>query len=168
MQDSLMDNIKIRQIQKKDDSQLFKLVRQSLREAHLDIPGTAYFDESIKEMSSFYLNHKKRDYFVLVDQNDEVLGGIGYAEFNGSDKIAELQKLYLFKKAQGKGLSYKLISLVEKEAKKAGYDSLYLETHSNLAAAIYIYKKLGYALLKNPLPGSEHSTMDHFFIKELK
>ena len=97
MQDSLMDNIKIRQIQKKDDSQLFKLVRQSLKEAHLDIPGTAYFDESIKEMSSFYLNHKKRDYFVLVDQNDEVLGGIGYAEFNDSDKIAELQKLYLFK-----------------------------------------------------------------------
>lgn len=161
------EDIKIRQVQKKDDKALYKLVRESLRKAHLDIAGTAYFDESIKEMSSFYLNQKRRNYFVCVDQKDEVLGGIGFAEYDEKNAIAELQKLYLFEKAKGKGLSYKLISLVEEEAKKAGYKSLYLETHSNLRVAIYIYKKLGYTLLKNPLPGSEHGTMDHFFIKEL-
>ncbi|MBR5581365.1 MAG: GNAT family N-acetyltransferase [Treponema sp.] len=157
----------IREIQQKDDAALFQLVRQSLAAAQLNIPGTAYFDESIKAMSQFYLNHPQRKYFVLVNQDDEVLGGAGFAEYNGSQDVAEVQKLYLFDEAKGKGYSYKLMEQVELEAKKAGYKQLYLETHRNLPIAIILYKKLGYTLIPEALPGTVHSTMDHFFIKDL-
>ena len=108
----------IREIQQKDDAALFQLVRQSLAAAQLNIPGTAYFDESIKAMSQFYMNQPQRKYFVLVDQDDQVLGGAGFAEYNESSEVAEVQKLYLFDEAKGKGYSYKLMELVEQEAKR--------------------------------------------------
>ena len=83
----------IRQIQAKDDEFIFSLIRCCLEEAKLNIPGTAYFDESIKKMSEFYLNNNSREYFVLTDEKDNVIGGAGFAEFNNSNQIAELQKL---------------------------------------------------------------------------
>lgn len=157
----------IREIQQKDDAALFQLVRQSLAAAQLNIPGTAYFDESIKAMSQFYMNQSQRKYFVLVDQDDQVLGGAGFAEYNESSEVAEVQKFYLFDEAKGKGYSYKLMELVEQEAKKVGYKQLYLETHRNLPIAIILYKKLGYTQIPAALPGTQHTTMDHFFVKNL-
>lgn len=157
----------LRKIKPQDDAELFLLIRHCLKDANLDIPGTAYFDESIKKMSEFYLNNNSREYFVLTDEKDNVIGGAGFAEFNNSNQIAELQKLYINPKFRGKKFSYILIQKVEEEAKKYGYKSLYLETHHNLQIAIQLYKKLGYTQLNQALPGSEHSTMDYFFEKNL-
>ena len=56
---------------------------------------------------------------------------------------------------------------VEQAARQSGYRQLYLETHTNLPVALHLYQRLGYILLEGPLPGTQHSTMDHFFIKEL-
>jgi putative acetyltransferase len=160
-------NFSIRLIKETDNKYLYSLIRECLKEAKLDIPGTAYFDESIKYMSDFYKDNSKRKYFVLVDENDNPLGGGGFAEYNRSLETAELQKLYLDKAIRNQGWSYKLISLIEEESKKAGYKNLYLETHHNLDLAIKVYKKLNYTMLEKPLPGSEHGTMDYFFFKKL-
>lgn len=167
----------IRQIQAKDDEFIFSLIRCCLEEAKLNIPGTAYFDESIKKMSEFYINKDGRNYFVITDENDNALGGCGFAEFGKYDKtlskkgneifVAELQKLYIAHEARGKGYSYKLISIVEKEAKKAGYQKIYLETHHNLPIAKQLYEKLNYQSLEKALPETEHTTMDYFYIKDL-
>ena len=108
--------MRIREIQEKDNNSLFLLIRKSLEDAELNIPGTAYFDESIKAMSEYYKGYPKRKYFVVVDENDEVLGGAGFAEFNNNDSVAELQKLYIFEHARGKGLGCKLVKIVEEEA----------------------------------------------------
>ena len=167
----------IRQIQPKDDEFLFNLIRSCLEDASLNIPGTAYFDESIKKMSEFYINQKGRNYFVVTDENDNALGGCGFAEFGTYNKtltekgneisVAELQKLYISKEARQKGYSYQLVELVEAESKKAGYHKIYLETHHNLSVAMKLYQKMNYTLLEKPLTGSGHSTMDYFFIKDL-
>ena len=169
--------MKIRQLQSKDDEFLFNLIRNCLEDADLNIPGTAYFDESIKKMSDFYINQKGRNYFVVTDEDDNALGGCGFAEFGTYNKtltekgndisVAELQKLYISKEARQKGYSYQLVELVEAESKKAGYNKIYLETHHNLQVAKQLYEKLNYTLLQTALPGSEHSTMDYFFIKDL-
>ena len=77
------------------------------------------------------------------------------------------QKLYISKEARQKRYSYQLVKLVESESKKAGYHKIYLETHHNLPVAKQLYEKLNYTLLQTALSGSEHSTMDIFFIKDL-
>ena len=43
---------------------------------------------------------------------------------------------------------------------------MYLETHSNLAIAIEMYRKLGFIQIQKP-DFVNHDAMDHFFIKDL-
>ena len=47
-----------------------------------------------------------------------------------------------------------------------GFHRMYLETHTNLQAAMHIYEKSGYALIERPA-SVMHSTMNRFYLKEL-
>lgn len=88
-------------------------------------------------------------------------GGIGIAEFEGISDCAEIQKLYLDDSIKGKGCGRKLMEAAGNLAKEAGYRQLYLETHSNLKAAIKLYEKSGYKQIERPKTVL-HGTMDHF------
>ena len=95
-----------------------------------------------------------------------MIGGIGFAEFDGFDECCELQKLYLDETARGQGLGYEMIRHIEEQARSLGYRRIYLETHTNLAAAIHVYERSGYREI--PRPASVvHSTMNRFYLKEL-
>lgn len=159
--------IKIREIQEKDNSALAKLIRESLKANQLDIPGTAYFDAELDNLSAYYQSSRQRQYFVVLDENGEVSGGCGIAEYDSDNRVAELQKLYLINTVQGHHLSYKLLTKVIEFANQAGYRQLYLETHHNLASAMHIYQTFGFEELSQPLNNGEHSAMDHFFILKL-
>lgn len=158
--------MRIRRITPTDDGRLARIVRANLEHYGLDVPGTAYFDPELDHLSSFYQDISGRGYFVLVDEEDQVLGGAGFAAFEGRKNCAELQKLYLDPSAQGQGLGYALIETVQQEAKASGYQELYLETHHVLAAAIHMYEKMGYIRIEPP-KGLVHSTMDTFLVKAL-
>ena len=93
-------------------------------------------------------------------------GGVGIGEFEGFDHCAELQKLYLTDAAKGKGLGKKLMKTAEEFARNAGYIQLYLETHTNLEAAIGLYEKLGFHQIDKPA-AVLHSTMNRFYLKTL-
>ena len=155
--------MKIRQIQPKDDPQLATIIRHLLKSFGLDKPGTAYFDPELDHLSDYYAQSKKREYFVLVDDNDRVLGGNGIAEYDRQNGVAELQKLYISESAQGNHMSFKLIDAALEFAKQAGYREVYLETHHDLAAAVHLYQRYGFRKLDGPLGGGEHSEMDIFF-----
>jgi len=146
------------------DAALAALIRTNLKAHHLDIPGTVYFDDGQDHLSDFY-NHEGRSYFVLLD-GEKLVGGIGLAEFEGFPDCCELQKLYLDDSVKGRGLGYQLIEKVEQEAEALGYKSIYLETHTNLQAAIHIYEKAGYKEIERP-DCVVHSTMNRFYMKEL-
>ena len=95
-----------------------------------------------------------------------MVGGVGAAEFPGLSRCAELQKLYLDDDAKGKGYSRELMKLAEDWAREAGYQQLYLETHSNLKIALGLYEKLGFRRIERP-EAVQHGTMDHFYLKQL-
>lgn len=162
------DKMKIRILSPKDNEALWQIIRHELETHKLALPGTAYTDPELAHLSDYYDENPQRKYFVVVNNDEtEVLGGAGFAEYDAPNKIAELQKLYLAPKAKGQGLGYQLIAVIEKEAKKAGYQKLYLETHHNLQAALHIYRKVGFKQLPQPLHPGIHTTMDYFFIKTL-
>ena len=102
----------------------------------------------------------------MEDQIGKVLGGIGIDEFSGFARCAEIQKLYLADEAKGKGLGKALMETAEEYAVQAGYEKLYLETHTNLEAAIHLYEKSGFHKIQKP-GEVQHSTMNLFFVKEL-
>ena len=144
------------------DPALADLIRASLKAAHLDIPGTVYFDEGLDHLSWYY-SQDGRAYYVLL-QNGAFVGGIGFSEFDGD--CCELQKLYLADAARGQGLGYDMITYIENRARELWYWRIYLETHSNLQAAIHIYEKAGYTEIRRP-ENVIHSTMDKFYTKRL-
>ena len=141
-----------------------RIVRRALKAHGLDIPGTAYFDASLDHLSAYY-DRSGRCYHVLLEDG-AVIGGIGAAEFGGLPDCCELQKLYLDGSARGRRLGYEMIRHIEDQARAMGYRRIYLETHSNLAAAIHEYERSGYRKIERP-PSVVHTAMDRFFLKEL-
>lgn len=161
------EHILIRPIRPEDDAPLSRIIRSNLEQFHLDIPGTAYFDPELDHLSRYYrAAPDRRAYFVAVDEAGRVLGGVGLAEFSGFSHCAELQKLYLTESAKGQGLGTGLMEQAQRLARSLGYRRMYLETHSNLQAAIRLYEKQGFQRIRRP-EGVMHSTMDHFYLKEL-
>ncbi|WP_176585463.1 GNAT family N-acetyltransferase [Priestia megaterium] len=155
----------IREIKIEDNKKVKEIIQDSLKSLGLDIPGTAYFDPQLNNLYQYYNNLNYAKYWVL-EMDQEVVGGIGIASFNEEDKICELQKLYLSPKTQGLGLATKLMETALLFASKH-YKKCYLETKHELKAACKLYEKFGFKLLLKPLPGSEHSAMDAWYIKSL-
>ncbi len=157
---------RIRRIRKEDDVSLAAIIRKNLEDCQLDLPGTAYFDPELDHLSCYYEERPdRRAYFVAEDEKGYVIGGVGVAEYDGFERCAELQKLYLTDEVKGKGLGRRLLQTAEAFVKKNGYERMYLETHSRLKAAIRLYESAGFLQIEPP-QGVVHGTMDTFFMKE--
>ena len=151
-------------IEPHQDAAMAAIVRAALKAHGLDIPGTAYFDEALDHLSVYY-DRPGRAYYVLLEDG-AVTGGVGLAQFEGLPGCCELQKLYLSPAARGRGLGYRMIRFIEDRARALGYRQIYLETHTNLQAAIHEYERSGYRQIPRPA-AVVHTTMDRFYIKEL-
>lgn len=157
-----------RKIKAGDDPLIAKIVRTNLENHHLNIPGTVYFDPELDHLSAYYdSNPEKRVYFIVLDEAGQVIGGVGVAEFDGFDNCAELQKLYLDDSVKGRGYGKVLVQLVQNWAKSAGYQNMYLETHTNLPIAVRLYEKQGFHRIEKP-DAVLHGTMNVFYMKELE
>ena len=149
------------------DPALADLIRHTLTAHDLALPGTAFADEGLNHLSVYYAAEPTlRRYEVLLDDAGGLLGGVGIAELPQIEGCAELQKLYLQPAARGRGLGRKMIAHIEGEASALGYRRIYLETHSNLKAAIRLYEAMGYRRVPRP-DFVVHSAMDVFFQKEI-
>ncbi len=102
----------------------------------------------------------------MLLRGDTVIGGVGFAEFDGFPDCCELQKLYLLASEKGQGLGYRMIKYVETQARLLGYRSIYLETHETLSAAIHEYERMGYSEIARP-KSVIHTTMNKFYRKDL-
>ena len=156
-----------RKIEAADDAAIAGIIRSNLKKFRLDLPGTAYYDPELDHLSAYYDSEPaRRSYFVAVDAGGRVVGGAGFAEFEGIEACAELQKIYLDDSVKGRGFGKALVRLVEDGAKAAGYKKLYLETHTNLSAAVKLYEKTGFHRVEKPC-STQHGTMNLFYLKEL-
>lgn len=163
----LTETMTIRPITERDDKKIAAIVRMNLKQYHLDIPGTAYYDPELEHLSWYYADKPaKRAYYILEDEKGRILGGVGFAEFEAIPDCAEIQKLYLVNETKGKGLGRKLLETAEEGAREKGYQRLYLETHSALVEAISLYEKMGYETMAKP-DFVFHTTMDRFYWKQL-
>ena len=158
--------MRIREIEEKDNQTMEQIIKRSLESFNLNIPGTAYFDPQLSTLAQFYKGQTKAKYWVAVNEQDEVVGGVGIAPFGQRTGICELQKLYITPEAQGMGLSKELMKVALDFAKEH-YTHCYLETVKKLQVANLLYTKLGFQQLERALDGTEHGAMDAWYIKIL-
>lgn len=156
--------MEIHEISPSADQELAKIIRFNFEKHSLNIPGTVYFDPELDSLSKYYReNTKCRKYFVLWEDG-KVCGGIGFAEFHGFEKCAEIQKLYLSESVKGKGYGKALLQIAEAAAREMGYQNLYIETHTNFDIALQMYQKQGYMPVEKP-PTVSHGAMNRFLLK---
>lgn len=161
------ETMQIREMEERDNQTMEQIIKRSLESFDLDIPGTAYFDPQLSSLAQYYKEQSNAKYWVAVNEQDEVVGGVGIAPFVQRTGICELQKLYITPKAQGMGLSKELMKVALDFAKEH-YTHCYLETVMKLQTANLLYIKLGFQQLDKPLDCSEHNSMDAWYIKELR
>lgn len=161
------NNEEIRPITPADDAQVAALIRECLKAANLDKPGTVYFDTGLDHLSEFYAAKPNRQYFV-AEREGQILGGVGIAEYDPTHKVAELQKFYVHGKLQGHGLGKRLLRHALAYAQQVGYQSVYLETYHTLATAVHVYQEFGFNELPGPLITAQHSLMDQFLVKKIQ
>ena len=155
----------LRPMEVRDNPAVAQLIRASLEEFGLDKPGTVYFDSHLDHLADYYQQQERAAYFVLEDEG-QLVGCGGFAPV--SDKISELQKLYVTKNSRGKGYSSRLIKQIVQDARLAGYEQLYLETSTELATAVAVYQRYGFTSLQQPLSNAAgHPAMNIWMIKSL-
>lgn len=155
----------IREIRAQDNAAVAAIIRDSLKAHDLAVPGSAYFDPELDDLHAHYRGLSPAQYWV-AETGGEVVGGVGIAPFGAAGTVCELQKLYLRPDVQGRGLSRKLMDTALAFAAEH-YRHCYLETTHKLEAACALYEKYGFKPLTQPLPGSEHSAMDAWYLKRL-
>lgn len=160
------DNIVIRKIEQKDNAQLEAAIRGCFPEFGLPLTGTAYADAETPKMFEAYQD--ENSIYYVVELNGKVLGGAGIKALNGFEaEVCELQKMYFAPELRGRDLGKKLFKKCLKTAKELGFKRCYLETASQLKAAIHIYESFGFSHLKAPLGNTGHFSCGVWMIKDL-
>ena len=155
----------IREIEKKDNAEIETVIRSCLIEFGANHDGTAWADPNLGRFSEIY-HTKGNKYWVIENENGEIVGGAGIGQLTGVKDICELQKMYCLPIARGTGISHVLMETAIEYAKKY-YTKCYLETLDNMIAAQKFYEKHGFKRTYDSLVQTEHFACDVHYIKDL-
>ena len=159
-------NYNIREIEEKDNKEVENVIRTCLIEFGANHEGTAWADPNLGRFSEIY-NTAGNKYWVAIDENGKIVGGVGIGKLDEIEYVFELQKMYCLPEARGTTISHKLMDIALEYAKKY-YSKCYLETLSNMIAAQRFYEKYGFVRVDEPIVKTEHFACDVRYIKDLK
>ncbi|AJQ97949.1 GNAT family N-acetyltransferase [Gynuella sunshinyii] len=149
-----------------DDAAIAAIIRQVGQEFGAIGEGFGPSDEEVAAMSHHYREQDRSRYFVArLDQT--IIGGGGIAALNHSTEVCELKKLFILPRGRGLGLGKAIVEHCLDYARHTGYQRCYLDTLSNMTAAIALYQKMGFERLDAPLAGSIHNGCDIWMVKDL-
>lgn len=154
---------KIREIKRKDNEEIARVIRSVLVEYGVPKVGTAYEDKSLDCMFETY-NNPNATYFV-VEENDNIIGTAGVGPLEG--EVCELQKMYFLPVARSRGLGAKMMDICLKQAKHLGYRKVYIETMPNMKAAQKLYVRSGFEFIDKPMGNTGHHSCPIYLLKSL-
>ena len=142
------------------------MIRGVFDELKAKTKGTVYEDPTTDAL--FELFQRPGAVLFVIEQNGVVHGSCGvYPTDQLPEGVAELVKYYISKDFRGKGYGRQLMELCEQEARRMGYNQLYLESTSDFGDAVRIYEKIGYQQLDKPLGNSGHTGCPIWMLKKL-
>ena len=145
----------IRPIRKEDNEAIARVIRSSLEEFDVALPGTVYTDPTTDDLFSLFQNPQSK--YWVIEVEGRVVGGAGIFPTMGLPSgYIELVKLYILESFRAKGLGQQLIDICCQSASTAGYHWIYLETLPELSRAVSLYERMGFEILTNPLGNSGH------------
>ena len=158
--------VAIRKIQPEDNESIRSVIRQVLEEHGVNKPGTAYYDESLNNMSASYTGKNMVYYVALL--NGKIVGGAGVYPTPGlPEGTCELIKMYLLPEVRGLHIGKELMYQCIDFANDYGYRQMYLETLPELNKALKMYEDFGFEKLDHSLGNTGHYACDIRMIKKL-
>jgi len=162
----LQSDYQIRRIQKQDNAEVARVIRDVMTEFQAVGDGYSIEDQEVGDMYGNYRD--KRSAYYVITHADAVVGCGGIAPLTGGGKVTcELRKMYLLPQTRGLGLGRRLLTIIMDDARKRGYQNCYLETLDRMWQANELYKKNGFKLLDSPKGNTGHCSCDRWYMLDL-
>ena len=107
--------VNLRPLHPLDETDLSRLIRAALVEFGADRPGFAWQDPELDAMSKTYA--ASGSIYLVAVEGGNILGGAGLGPLRGVEATCELQKMYLAPSARGKGIGWRLMRSLLKQAR---------------------------------------------------
>ncbi|WP_410005741.1 GNAT family N-acetyltransferase [Aequorivita nionensis] len=156
----------IRLIEKKDNPQIAKVIRNVLEDFNVPKVGTAYADKSLDCMFETY--QKPNAVYFVVEENNKIIGGAGVAKLdNFEGNVCELQKMYFLPEARGRGVGAQMMEFCLAKASEFGFEKIYLETMEYMTHAQKLYKQAGFEYIDCAMGDTGHYSCPIHMLKTL-
>ena len=161
------DLIQIRPIEPADVPAMLEIIASTRGEYGIADRGLDLLEPADHALYQTYQRQRSL-YFVAVS-GGEVVGGAGVAPLAGSDPLTcELQRMYLRPDARGRGIGDALLDRCLAAAKQFLYVRCYLETITQMHAALEFYGRHGFRDLQAPLGRTGHEHNDRWMMRTLR
>jgi len=161
------DLLEIRPIELADVPALLEIIADSRREYGIDAKGVALLEPADHALYATY--HRQRTLYFVALLGGEIVGGAGVAPLEGSDPLTcELQRMYLRADARGRGIGDALLERCLAAARQFLYVRCYLETVTQMQAALEFYGRHGFRDLQAPLGRTGHEHNDRWLMRTLR
>jgi putative acetyltransferase len=162
----LQSKYTVRLIQKQDNAQVARLIRNVMTEFRAVGEGYSIGDPEVDDIHGSYRTKRSCYYVIALDNKMVGCGGIG--PLAGADKFTcELRKMFFLPETRGIGLGRRLLLLLMDEARKRDYRKCYLETLDRMWRANELYQKNGFQLLEEPIGNTGHGSCDRWYLLNL-
>lgn len=84
---------------------------------------------------------------IVVYDEDNPVGCASFKKYN--NECAEVKRVFIQEEYRGKGISKKLMGMLEDLARNQGYSFFILESGKPLVAAMKLYYSIGYNIISN-------------------
>jgi putative acetyltransferase len=153
------DLLEIRPIELADVPALLEIIAESRLEYGIEAADHALYATYQRQRTL---------YFVAL-LGGEIVGGAGVAPLAGSDPLScELQRMYLRADARGRGIGDALLERCLAAARQFLYVRCYLETVTQMHAALEFYGRHGFRDLQAPLGRTGHEHNDRWLMRTLR
>jgi putative acetyltransferase len=161
------DLLEIRPIELADVPPLLRIIADSRAEYGIGERGVELLEPADHALYATY--QRQRTLYFVALLGGEVVGGAGVAPLAGADPLTcELQRMYLRSDARGRGIGDKLLERCLGAAKQFLYVRCYLETVTQMQAALEFYGRHGFRDLRAPIGQTGHEHNDRWMMRPLR
>jgi len=157
----------IRPIERADVPALLEIIADSRREYGIGDKGVPLLEPADHALYDSY--QRQRTLYFVALLGGEVVGGAGVAPLTGPDPLTcELQRMYLRADVRGRGIGDALLERCLAAARQFLYVRCYLETVTQMQAALEFYGRHGFRDLQAPLGRTGHEHNDRWLMRTLR